>query len=80
MSQVEDALKQHWPDLPERRWYGFLLCATSYPFGSNEQVAKELKDMAERTDCNPGMAMALADEEMDAAMAEFRERKGNNVV
>lgn len=41
MSQVEDALKQHWPDLPERRWYGFLLCATSYPFGSHEQVAEE---------------------------------------
>ncbi len=75
MSPVSDALKQYWPDLPERKWFGFLLCATSYPFGTHRRVCVELEDLAERTNSNPELAMAIAAEELDAAMANRKETR-----
>lgn len=63
-----DAIKQYWPNLPESDYGDLLMGATSYPFSYGEQTALEIKEMAEESGCDLGMAMAISDTKLVAAM------------
>ena len=66
------AVKKYWPDLPDDQYGTLLYGATCFPFGSPEQVEQHLKEMAEKTNCNLDMALAIADIETEKAMQEIR--------
>ncbi len=67
-----DACKKYWPDLNDEDRSTLLMGATAFPFGCGEGIAAQLKDMAEKSGCDLGKALAIADEEMDAAVAEAK--------
>lgn len=69
-----DAVREHWPDLPEEDWYALLMGATCFPLGSGEETARQVKEMAEKSGCNVGMACAIADAETQAGMEEFGDK------
>ena len=63
-----DAIKKYWPDLPEDKWGDFLMSCTCYPAGCGEQVAEQVKEMAEKSGCDLKRAMGIANQEMEEAM------------
>lgn len=67
-----DAVKRWWPDLPKEQYGEMLWSVTCFPFGGAEQIESQIKDMAERSGCDLRAAMAIADDELTEAMAEFR--------
>ena len=62
--QCVDALKQYWPDLPESQWWTLLFGGTCFPFGSGEQTAAQLRELAEKSGCDMERALAIADSEI----------------
>ncbi len=71
--QCFDAIRHHWPDLPRKDYGRLLFEATSYPAGDGEQVARQVAEMAEKSGQCLEAAMAIADRELDEAMAKARE-------
>lgn len=67
-----DVIAKYWPDLPKEQWSDLLWGATAFPAGDHELIEQQVKEMAERTNCDLQMALAIADTEMDAAMRELR--------
>ena len=63
-----DAIKKYWPDLPEEDWRHLLWGATPYPCGSAEDVVQAIRQMAERSGCDVGLACAIADTELERDM------------
>ena len=70
--QCLDACRKYWPDLNDRDRSTLLMGATPYPFGCGRETAARLKDMAEKSGCDLGVALAIACEELDAAVAEAK--------
>ena len=70
-----DAVKRHWPDLSETEQGILLWNATAFPFSGPETTEKQLKEMAERSGRDLGKAIALAEADMEAAMAEAPKEK-----
>lgn len=66
-----DAVRQYYPQLPEKEWGNFLMGVTCFPFGCGEQVAEQLQRTKRNTDGSVGAAYAYADTEMTMAMAGF---------
>lgn len=58
--QCVDAVKTYWPDLREEQCAILLWGATCFPFGTGEQTAAQVKEMAEKSGCDLGKALAIA--------------------
>ena len=69
-----DAVKLHYPQLPEKDYGEFLMGVTCFPFGEPEQVAEQLKTLKRNTDGSVGAAYAHSDRQMDIAMAQANPR------
>lgn len=67
-----DACNKYWPDLNNEERSTLLMGATSFPFASGEDTAAQLKDIAERSGCDLNKALAIVDEELEAAVAEAK--------
>lgn len=67
-----DAIKEYWPNLPEHKWSDLLMNCTCFPFGDHEQVAKHLKEMAEKSGQDLNRACQIACDEMDAAHEQYK--------
>ena len=61
-----DACKKYWPGLNVEDRTALLIGATSFPFASGEETVAQLKDMAERSGGDLDVALAIADEELEA--------------
>lgn len=66
-----EAVKRHYPQLPDKDYGGFLMAVTCFPFGDPERVDEQLATMKRNTDGSVGAAYAYADRETDMAMAGF---------
>ena len=66
-----DAVRRYFPDVPDDDYGDFLMTATAFPCAGGEHVAKQLEEMAEKSGGDWRRAMAIADEEMEAAMLDF---------
>ncbi len=64
--QCVDAVRKHWPDLPEDQYGELLWGATAFPFACGEETANQVAEMAERS--GQDLGLALADEDTDRAM------------
>ena len=62
-----DAVKRHWPDLPESQYDDLLMGATCFPCGGPEAVEAQVAELAQQSNCNLGYALAIADTEMREA-------------
>lgn len=60
-----NAIKKHWPDLPERDYYTLLVDATGWPLTPHEDVMRQVADMAKRSGCKLNVAIGLAGGDMD---------------
>ena len=69
--QCTDALDKYWPDLDEKERYALLIGATAFPVSDGEVTARQVEEMAERSGCDLGKALRLADEDLAKAMEEF---------
>ena len=69
-----DAIREHWPDLPEDEYGDLLYSATSYPAGDAEQVVAQIKEMAERSGRDLGVAIRLAVQDTEKAARSRRSR------
>lgn len=68
-----DAIKEYWPNLPEERWSDLLFNCTCYPCGDGDDVAKQVKEMAEKSGQDLNKACQIACDEMDEAMEKCNE-------
>jgi hypothetical protein len=68
-----DAVKKHWPDLPEEDYGTLLMSATAFPMADAEYIENQLEDLARRTRCDLGFACAIADWETSKAMDDMRD-------
>ena len=66
-----DAVRLHYPQLPEKDYGSFLMGATCFPFGEPEQVAEQLATTRRNTDGSVEAAYAYSEYWMDMAMAGF---------
>lgn len=66
-----EAVKKHWPKLPESQYSSLLLGCTAWPCAGPEETERQLKDMAIRSGQDLGMAMAIADTETREAMSQL---------
>ena len=73
--QCVDGVRQYWPTLPEEDFDTLLWQCTCYPAGGPEDVVPQLREMAEKSGCDFGKAMAIADAEIEAALKELRDRE-----
>jgi len=65
-----DAVRKHWPHLSDEEMHDLLWNATAFPFASGEHTAIQVEEMAVRSGGYLGVALALADEDIEKAMAE----------
>lgn len=68
-SKCCEAVKKYWPNLPESEYKTLLLGATCFPFGTAAQTAKQVEDMAQKSNQNVDVALAIAREAIDAVSA-----------
>jgi hypothetical protein len=61
-----DAVKRHWPELPEEDYGALLMSATAFPLAGPDAIEKQLADLAQQTGCDVGKAIALVDAESSA--------------
>jgi len=69
-----DAVKQAWPNQPESDYGTLLWNATCFPAGDAEMVTEQVQKMADWTGCDLGLALALADEMTERAMADAHKK------
>jgi hypothetical protein len=67
-----EAVKHYWPDLPKEDYGTLLWSCTAFPFASPERTEEQIRIAAEKSGCDLGKAIALAEREMDEAMAQSR--------
>ena len=75
--KCQDALNEYWPGLSQSERNALLWGATSYPF---DMVAAQLKDASRRTRQNLGLALGIAEWELDFAMEEMHEREEDGLI
>jgi hypothetical protein len=68
-----DAVRQIWPNISDEERVTLLWGATAYPFSDPEYTARQLQEKFDQSGGNVGMALAIADMETDAAMAQQKE-------
>ena len=68
------AIQKYWPKLSEDEYSDLLYSATAYPAGDAEQVVAQIKEMAQRSGCNLGVAIRLAVEDTEKAARSRRSR------
>lgn len=59
--QCIEAVRKHWPDLPNDQYGDLLWCTTAFPFGGPEIVEPQLEEMARLSGCDLEKAKAIAD-------------------
>jgi len=67
-----DAIKEYWPNLPEDKWGDLLMNCTCFPCGCGDDVAKQVKEMAEKSGQDLHKACCIACAEMDAAHEQYK--------
>lgn len=73
--KCSDAVKAYWPDLPESEYKTLLMGATCFPFGTPEQTSQQLRDMAHKSGQNLDLALAIASEETEDALAQMNQQE-----
>jgi len=68
MPICSDPVRRYFPDIPDDKYSDFLFQTTAFPFDTAENIAEQVKEMAEKSGGDWQRAMAIADEEMDAAL------------
>ena len=68
-----DAVKTHWPNLPDEHIGTLLMGATCFPFGPAERVEQQVVDLSRVTGQNLDFALRIADWELDYAMQDVDE-------
>lgn len=66
-----DAVKRHYPDVPDEEYGRFLMGTTCYPFGDGRLVEEQLVTAKRNTDGSIQAAYEYADMVMSCAMAGF---------
>lgn len=72
--QCVDAVREHFPSLPDDEYGSFLNGATAFGFATADVVVQQVAEMAERSGGNPGLAMVMADEDTERQMAALAAR------
>ena len=67
-----EAVKRYWPDLPQGDYGRLLWNCTAFPVAMPETIEQQVRDMAERSGCDLGKAIQIADQELDEAMKHAR--------
>lgn len=70
--KCDEAAQRHYPALSAEERWELLWGATCFPFGGPDMVEKQLIALKQTTDGSLGAALALADEETDAAMRNLK--------
>lgn len=70
--KCKKALDKYWPNITDEQKISVLWATTAYPFADADYTIKQIKDMAERSHGDVGLAYKLADEDMDRAMEHGR--------
>ena len=71
--QCVDACREVFPDVPDGEMGDFLIGTTCFPFGTPELVREQMQaNRAKMTTDDWHECFAIADAEMEAAMAEAR--------
>ena len=63
-----DAVKRHWPDLPEVDYHRLLWNCTAFPVAPPEVIEQQVREMAEKSGCDLDKAIVIADMELSEAM------------
>lgn len=58
-----DAVKLHYPDLPDADYGDFLMSTTAFPFGCGDTVERQVREMREATDGSIAAAYKYAHDE-----------------
>ena len=66
-----DAVKKHYPDLPEKDWGDLLMSATAFPFGDPETIERQLAEAKANSDGTMEGAIAYANKQLDEAMKKI---------
>jgi hypothetical protein len=64
--------RRKFPHFSEKEIGTLLWGATSFPFGDADRVCREVKELAEQSNGNLDECLAIADREMEAALASCR--------
>ena len=70
--QTFDLVKKYYPHLSDEDLGDLLMEATCFPFGSLEQVEKNLIELIENTDGTLEGAFIFANEKLDRQWAEYK--------
>lgn len=74
-----ELVRECWPGISDGDAESVLFNATCFPFGTVEQVQASLREKYAQSGGIPERALAIAIEEIDAAMAELRAREDVSV-
>jgi hypothetical protein len=71
--QCVEAVKKHWPDLPEDDYGTLLMSATAFPMADPDYIEEQVAKLARQTRCNLDFALRIADWETSYAMANMED-------
>ncbi len=71
--QCLDAVRTHWPNLPDEHINTLLMSATSFPFGESDKIEQQVSHLSRVTGQDLGFALRIADFDLRLAMQDFDE-------
>ncbi len=73
------ALQKYYPGLTEEEQGDILMNATAFPFGSEDLIERQLKEVCEATDGSFDKAIGYAEMKLDGAHKKYKQaNKGQN--